>query len=197
MKIGLYFGSFNPIHNGHLIIAQHVLNNSDLDQIWFVVSPQNPFKPSKTLLNEYDRLNLVEIAIADNNRFKTSDIEFKLPKPSYTIDSITYLREKYPNNKFTIIVGGDSYQNIGKWKNSELLLSQNDIIVYARPGFELNLKAVRENITFLTEVPLLNISATYIRSCIIHKQSIQYLTPDNVIKEIEKNGYFERINLEK
>lgn len=195
MKIGLYFGSFNPIHNGHLIIAQHVLNNVDLDQIWFVVSPQNPFKPSKTLLNEYDRLNLVQIAIIDNPNFKTSDIEFKLPKPSYTIDSLTYLKEKYPNNDYAVIVGGDSYQNIHKWKNSELLLSENKVIVYARPGFEIEQDENKKNIQFLTDVPLLNISATYIRNCIQNKQSIQYLTPDQVIKEIERNGYFERINL--
>src|SRR3954464_4237808 len=122
MQIGLYLTSFNPIHIGHCIIATHVLNHSNLDQIWFVVSPQNPFKASHTLLNEYQRLHLVQLAVEGDNKLIASDIEFKLPRPSFTIDTLTYLDEKYPDKKFSVIVGSDSYENIHKWKNGELIL---------------------------------------------------------------------------
>jgi nicotinate-nucleotide adenylyltransferase len=122
MKIGLYFGSFNPIHIGHLIVGNHVANNTDLQQVWFVVSPQNPLKPSAALLNEYHRLHLVRLAVEEEPRLKASDVEFKLPKPSYTIDTLTYLQEKYPQHEFSIIIGSDSFQNLSKWKNFELLL---------------------------------------------------------------------------
>ena len=125
MIIGLYFGSFNPIHNGHLIIANHILQHTTLDQIWFVVSPQNPFKQSATLLNEYQRLHLVQQAIEGETKLRASDIEFSLPRPSYTIDTLTYLEEKYSENSFSVIMGSDSYQNIGKWKSGDVL--QKDI----------------------------------------------------------------------
>src|SRR5687768_17339194 len=115
MKIGLYFGSFNPVHIGHLIIANYVLNETELEKIWFVVSPQNPFKQNKSLLNEYDRLHLLRTAIEDDTRMKASDIEFYLPKPSYTINTLTYLKEKYPQQDFFLIMGSDSFQNIDKW----------------------------------------------------------------------------------
>lgn len=110
MKIGLYFGSFNPIHNGHLIIAQHLLNETPLQQVWFVVSPQNPFKEQKTLLNEYDRLHLVNLAIQNSTGFKAVDIEFGLSKPSYTVDTLAYLDEKYPQHQFSVIMGSDSFK---------------------------------------------------------------------------------------
>ena len=115
MKIGLFFGSFNPIHIGHLIIAEHIANNTDLDQIWFVVSPQNPFKEKKSLLSEYDRLHLVNLAIEDNEKLKASDIEFKLPQPSYTIDTLMYLKEKFPKENFSLIMGSDNLENLHKW----------------------------------------------------------------------------------
>src|SRR3954470_4207847 len=117
MKIGLYFGSFNPVHNGHLIIANYILSNTDIEQIWFIVSPQNPLKKTSTLLNEYHRLYLVQLAIENNLKFRSSDIEFKLPRPSFTIDTLTYLAEKYPRYEFVVIIGSDSLQNITKWKN--------------------------------------------------------------------------------
>ena len=120
MNIGLYFGSFNPIHHGHLIIANHLLNETSLDKIWFIVSPQNPFKPTATLLNEYDRLHLVRLATEEDPRMKASDIEFSLPKPSYTVDTLAYLEEKYPGNQFNLIMGSDSLQNLHKWKNFEI-----------------------------------------------------------------------------
>src|ERR1044071_5165784 len=117
MKIGLYFGSFNPVHTGHLIIANHILNETDLDKVWFVVSPQDPFKVNHSLLNEYDRLHLVNVATEDDTRMKVSDIEFSLPKPTYTSFTLTHLQEKYPTHLFSIIMGSDSFQNLDKWKN--------------------------------------------------------------------------------
>jgi len=122
MKIGLYFGSFNPIHIGHLIIASHIVNNTDCDEVWFVVSPQNPFKSSSTLLNENHRLELVKIAIEGETKIKASNVEFKMPKPSYTIDTLIYLSEKYSKNSFSIIMGSDGFQNIEKWKNYKQII---------------------------------------------------------------------------
>ncbi|RYY28562.1 MAG: nicotinate-nucleotide adenylyltransferase [Chitinophagaceae bacterium] len=188
MKIGLYFGSFNPVHHGHLIIANHIVCNTNLDQVWFVVSPQNPLKHSSGLLNEYHRLHLVRLAIEGEDRLRVSDIEFHLPRPSFTIDTLTYLAEKYPKNTFTVIMGSDSYQNIGKWKNHHQLISNYDLLIYMRPGFPVDpLKASR--ITLL-EAPLLEISATYIRNSIKNGKSIRYLLPENVREEIERNRYY-------
>lgn len=188
MKIGLYFGSFNPIHNGHLIIATHILQHTALDQIWFVVSPQNPFKQSATLLNEYHRLHLVQQAIEGETKLKASNIEFSLPRPSYTIDTLTYLEEKYPENSFSIIMGSDSYQNIAKWKGSDLLQKKYQILVYQRPGF-LIAEDVAKNATVLN-APMLDISSTTIRKLIEAGQSIRYMVPDAVNEEILKGGYY-------
>jgi nicotinate-nucleotide adenylyltransferase len=188
MKIGLYFGSFNPVHIGHLIIASHIVNNTDVEQIWFVVSPQNPLKKSSTLLNEYHRLHLVRVAIEGNSQFKASDSEFKLPKPSYTIDTITYLKEKYPQHAFSIIMGSDSFQNVNKWKNYEQLIRDNRIIIYERPGFEVS--PLPNSNTLVLKAPLFEISATEIRQLIKQGKSIQYIVPDKVLEEIEQNGYY-------
>ena len=187
MKIGLYFGSFNPIHIGHLIIANFVADNTDIKQVWFVVSPQNPLKKSSSLLNEYDRLYLVQIAIEGNSKFRHSDIEFKLPRPSYTIDTLTYLQEKYSSYEFIIIIGSDSLKNITKWKGSQVLLENFSFCVYKRPGFEV--EGTRANIHLL-KAPLLEISSTHIRNSIQTGKSIRYLVPDNVLEEIERNGYY-------
>jgi len=188
MKIGLYFGSFNPVHNGHLIIAQHVLNETDLNQVWFVVSPQNPFKQQKHLLNEYDRLHLVNLAIEKSTQLKAVDIEFRLPKPSYTISTLTYLKEKYPQHDYSIIMGSDSLQNLDQWKNADQIMKNYPVYVYTRPGFEVK----KEGIKHLTVVnaPLLEISATHIRELIQSGKSIRYLVPDIVCDEIENAGYY-------
>jgi nicotinate-nucleotide adenylyltransferase len=190
MKIGLYFGSFNPIHIGHLIIANYVAEHSDVTQVWFVVSPQNPLKKSSSLLNEYDRLFLVQKAIENNVKFRYSDIEFKLPKPSYTIDTLTYLKEKYPQNDFVVIIGSDSLQNINKWKNSEALLKYFSFYVYQRPGFEIE-EQLNQNV-LVFEAPLLEISSTYIRQAIQTGKSIRYLVPETVLEEIERNNYYKK-----
>src|ERR1700694_5928970 len=136
MQIGVYFGSFNPIHHGHLIIANYILQESSLDQIWFIVSPQNPLKPAGTLLNEYHRLFLVNVAIEGEKKLKASDIEFKLPRPSYTTDTLAYLQEKYPDHQFAVIMGSDSFQNLPKWKNYTHILQNYPVYVYRRPHHE-------------------------------------------------------------
>lgn len=188
MKIGLYFGSFNPIHTGHLIIASHIINTTSLHQVWFIISPQNPLKKSVTLLNEYHRLHLVQSAIEGENNLKASNVEFGLPKPSYTIDTLTYLQEKFPEREFAVIMGSDSYTNIDKWKNYEILLKQYELYIYVRPGFEIK-KPVPQNIKILN-APLLEISSTHIRELIKQNKSIRYLVPDVVKEEIEKNRYY-------
>jgi nicotinate-nucleotide adenylyltransferase len=188
MHIGLYFGSFNPIHIGHCIIASHVIQNTLLQQVWLVVSPQNPFKPSHTLLNEYHRLHLATLALKGYKELKASDIEFHLPKPSYTIDTLTYLAEKYPQHQFSIILGSDSFQNINKWKNASALLSNYSFYVYERPGFDIK-NSFNANITVL-QAPLLEISSTHIRNMIKENKSIQYLVTEAVQNEIELNGWY-------
>ncbi len=187
MKIGLYFGSFNPIHIGHLIIGNYIAEHTSVDQVWFVVSPQNPLKKSSTLLNEYQRLHLVKLAVEGNSKLKVSDIEFKLPRPSYTIDTLVYLQEKYPPHQFTIIIGSDSFCNINKWKNHEKLLSDFLFYVYLRPSFSVDTKF--SNVTIL-QAPMLEISSTQVRSFIKQGKSIKYLVPDAVMEEIEKGGYY-------
>lgn len=188
MKTALYFGSFNPVHIGHLIIAQQVVESGAADRLWFVVSPQNPLKPSATLLNEYHRLHLVELAIEGNPKFRASNVEFSLPKPSFTIDTLTYLTERHPEQKFSVVMGGDSIQNIRRWKNWEALVERHEIIVYKRPGFEIpNLPGAR--LTVL-DAPLLEISATFIRERVRAGGSVRYLLPDAVWQDVEANRYY-------
>jgi nicotinate-nucleotide adenylyltransferase len=192
MKIGLYFGSFNPIHVGHLILTNHILNESDLEKIWFVVSPLNPFKEPENLINEYDRLHLVQKAIEDDARLKASDIEFLLPKPSYTIQTLAYLEEKYPDHSFSIIMGSDSFQNLDKWKNSEIIIKNYSIIIYKRPGFQINNK-LNANIQIM-DAPLLEISSTHIRELVRTGKSIKYLVPSSIEEEILASGFFKKIH---
>ena len=192
MKIGLYFGSFNPVHVGHLIIVNHILNESELEMIWFIVSPLNPFKDSHNLMNEYDRLHLVKKAIEEDPRLKASDIEFSLPKPSYTVHTLAYLKEKYPDHSFSIIMGSDSFQNLGKWKNPETLIENYPIIIYKRPGFDVNNK-LNANITIM-DAPLLEISSTHIRRLIKAGKSIKYLVPSNIEEEILSSTFFRKVH---
>ena len=188
MNIGLYFGSFNPIHHGHLIIAKFMTQNTSLNQVWFVVSPQNPFKTTSSLLNEYHRLHLVRIAIEGEFELKASDIELHLPKPSYTVDTLAYLEEKYPQHSFSVIMGSDSFQNLPRWKNAEIIMSRYELYIYTRPGFEVPLPQP-ENIT-VVDAPLLQISATHIRDLQKQGKSIRYLVPDAVMNEIVSNNYY-------
>ena len=188
MKIGLYFGSFNPIHVGHLIIANHIANNTDLEHVWFVISPHNPLKAKDSLLNKYHRKYLIDIAIDGEKKLKSSTIEFSLPVPSYTIDTLTYLKDKYPKYIFSVIMGSDSLQNINKWKNYELLIKNYQILIYERPGFKSE-NNLGQNIITL-KAPLLDISSSKIREMIRNGNSIKFLVPDVVKEEIEKNHYY-------
>jgi nicotinate-nucleotide adenylyltransferase len=189
MKIGLYFGSFNPVHHGHLIIANHILQNTNLEKVWFIVSPQNPLKPSSGLLNEYHRLFFIQISIEGETNLKASDIEFKLPKPSYTSDTLAYLKEKYSEHEFVIIMGSDSFQNLPKWKNFNYILKNYPIYIYKRAGHE-NLPEYKEAIINVIDAPLLPISATQIRKNIKEGKSIRYLVTEAVREEIGKNNYY-------
>ena len=190
MNIGLYFGSFNPIHIGHLIIANHVLNETSINKIWFIVSPQNPFKESKTLLNEFDRLHLVRLATQDDNRIKCSDIEFNLPKPSYTSNTLTFLSEKYPEHQFSLIMGSDSYQNLDKWKNYETIINNYPVYVYKREGHEIKKSFDKEAV--ILNAPIIQISASQIREYIKSAKSIRYLVPEIVREEIESRKFYKQ-----
>ena len=190
MNIGLYFGSFNPIHIGHLIIANHVLNETSINKIWFIVSPQNPFKESKTLLNEFDRLHLVRLATQDDNRIKCSDIEFNLPRPSYTSNTLAFLSEKYPEHQFSIIMGSDSYQNLDKWKNFETIINNYPVYVYKREGHEI--KKTFDKEALILNAPIIQISASQIREHIRSAKSIRYLVPEIVREEIESRKFYKQ-----
>jgi nicotinate-nucleotide adenylyltransferase len=188
MKIGLYFGSFNPVHTGHLIIANHILNETLLEKIWFIVSPQNPFKTNASLLNEYDRLHLLKLATEDDTRIKVSDIEFALPKPSYTSITLSHLQERYPGHEFCIIMGSDSFQNLHKWKNFEFIIRNYSIYVYPRAGFQVD-NHIKAKLT-IVDAPILQISATQIRHLLHERKSIRYMVPEKVREEIEKGHYY-------
>jgi len=190
MNIGLYFGSFNPIHIGHLIIANHVLNETSINKVWFIVSPQNPFKESKALLNEFDRLHLVRLATQDDNRIKCSDIEFNLPKPSYTSNTLAFLSEKYPEHQFSLIMGSDSYQNLDKWKNYETIINNYPVYVYKREGHEIKKTFDKEAV--ILNAPIIQISASQIREHIRSAKSIRYLVPEIVREEIESRKFFKQ-----
>ena len=188
MNIGLYFGSFNPIHIGHLIIGSHIANNTDLDEVWFIVSPQNPLKESSSLLNEQHRYSLVKLAVEDEKKLKASNVEFSMPKPSYTIDTLIYLTEKYKQHHFTLIIGSDSFLNFRKWKNYKQIILNYNILVYPRPGFSVG-KELPETIKEI-DAPLIEISSTQIRKYIKEKKAIRYLVTDKVMEEIELKGYY-------
>lgn len=184
-RIGLFFGSFNPIHIGHLIIAEYMATRTDLEQVWFVVSPHNPLKNRATLANDFDRLHMVQLAIDDNPRLKASNIEFSLPKPSYTIDTMVYLHEKYPQHQFSLIMGSDNLASIDKWKNYELLLQRYTIHIYKREGDVPELKMPTESDIRMYDVPMMDISSTYIRQSLAAGLSIRYMVPESVFQFLD------------
>lgn len=190
MKAGLLFGSFNPIHVGHLIIAESALNETGLDEIWLMVSPQNPFKNKSTLAREFDRLRMAELAVGDHDKIKVSNFEFYLPKPSYTIDTLVALGEKYPRTEFSLIMGEDNLEYLHKWKNYEALLKYHSIFVYPRLGTnapEVDFPGAR--ITKF-ELPFLDISSTRIRSHIAEGKSIRYQVGKEVWDYIQKHQLY-------
>lgn len=194
MTIGLFFGSFNPIHVGHLIIANTMAHTTDLEQVWFVVSPQNPFKKTKSLLHEFDRLDMVERAIADNSRLKATDIEFSMPKPSYTIDTLDRLREKFSQHTFRLIMGEDNLDQFANWKAYERILDEFGLYVYPRPlhnGIVATASLFREHPNVrLVSAPLLDISATFIRDAVRANRPIRYMVPDVVEEMISRKKFY-------
>lgn len=189
MKIGLFFGSFNPIHIGHLIIANIMAETTDLKKVWLVVSPQNPFKPSKGLLHEFDRYDMVRAAVYDHYKIEASDIEFNLPKPSYTIHTLVHLTEKHPDKEFKVIMGEDNLTNFVKWKNHERILEDYGLYVYPRPNTQLSELKQHPNVK-MVEAPMIDISATFIRRCIRKHQSVRYMVPDAVEEMIRSKGFY-------
>jgi nicotinate-nucleotide adenylyltransferase len=191
MKVGLFFGSFNPIHIGHLILANYMAEFTPLDQVWFIVSPHNPLKAKSSLLADHHRLALVKLAIEESDYLKASDIEFKLSQPSYTINTLTYLKEKHPNLDFTLIMGADNLETIHKWKNYEMLLNNYPLFIYPRPGYSGGEKAKHPNV-FLQDAPLIEISSTFIRQAIKSKKNIRYWIPDKVLDYIQEMHFYKK-----
>lgn len=187
MKVGLFFGSFNPIHIGHMIIANIMQDQTDLDEIWFVVSPQNPFKSRKSLLHEFDRLRMVELAIGKNYRFRACDVEFHMPKPSYTVDTLSYLSDKHPHHEFKLVIGGDNLKSFHKWKNSEAILEYYGLYVYPRPNETFVIE--HPNVHYI-ESPMIDISATFIRNAIKNGHSVKYLLQESVEDYIRDKKFF-------
>lgn len=190
--IGLFFGSFNPIHIGHLILSNYILEHSDLEELWFVVSPQNPFKDKKSLLNDHNRLDMVRLAIQNYPKMRASNVEFSLPKPSYTIDTLIYLKEKHPENQFFLIMGEDNLKSLKKWKNSEKLIADYQIVVYPRT-FEGELKdseyMKHPNIT-LVKAPMIELSATEIRNMIKKGKNVRPMLPPEVFEYLDGSSFY-------
>jgi nicotinate-nucleotide adenylyltransferase len=188
-KTGLFFGSFNPIHVGHLMIASYMVEYAGLDQVWFVVSPHNPLKEKSTLLADHHRLFMVNLAIEDNPRFRSSNIEFKLPQPSYTIDTLAYLGEKYPKKEFVLITGTDILPTFHKWKNHEELLKQYRFLIYPRPGSEENQFDGHPSLTRV-DAPMVSLSSSFIRKGIKEGRNMQYFLPEKVWKYISEMNFY-------
>ena len=190
-KIGLFFGSFNPIHIGHLILANYILENSDMEELWFVVSPQNPFKDKKSLLKDNNRLDMVQLALKNYPKMRVSNVEFSLPKPSYTIDTLTYLHEKYPEVSFALIMGEDNLKGLKKWKNSETLVNNHQIIIYPRISTEQNSADiyVHENISKI-DAPIIELSATKIREMIKEGKNVRPMLPPEVFEYLDGSSFY-------
>jgi nicotinate-nucleotide adenylyltransferase len=190
MLTGLFFGSFNPIHVGHLIIANYMATQTDLREVWLVVSPHNPLKDKKSLAKDYDRLHLVHLAVQDNPLLRPCDIEFSLPKPSFTIDTLAYLKEKYPERRFCLIMGSDNLATLHKWKNHELLLRDYPFYVYHRPEYPPGSLATHPGVQIFEDVPLMMLSSSYIRQCIQAGKSVRYLVSDPVFEYLTSSSMY-------
>lgn len=191
-RVGLFFGSFNPIHIGHLIIASQVVELSACDQVWFVVSPQNPFKEKSSLLDQRQRLHMVRLAIGQDDRLRASDVEFGLPVPSYTVDTLAYLGEKHPQHRFDLIMGSDNLQSFPKWKHAEKILEEHRLLVYPRPGKEDAPLRDHDAVEWLDEMPLLQLSATRIRNNIRDGRSVRYMLPEPVFAYLDETGFYQQ-----
>lgn len=187
--VGLYFGTFNPVHIGHMIIAQFMLENSNMDELWFMVTPHNPHKIKSSLLEDRQRLHMVELAIEDHVKMKASDEEFHLPQPSYTITTLAHLREKFPTKEFSLIMGMDNLQGFHKWKNHERIIASHDIYVYPRPGFTGGQFREHPKV-HLIPAPNMELSSTQIRQSIHDGKNISFMLPQKVWEYLEANTYY-------
>lgn len=190
MEVGLYFGSFNPIHVGHLVIANYLLEFSPMNELWFVISPQNPLKEKASLLDDYQRLRLVELAIEDIPHFRASSIEFSLPQPSYTVNTLAHLADKYPSYSFSLIMGGDNIQSFYKWKNYQRILENYKIYVYPRPGYDIPEEFGKNPNVFVVEAPLMEISSSFIRQCIKDGKCVQGFMPQSSWKYLDEMNFY-------
>ena len=190
MKIGLFFGSFNPIHIGHKIIASYIVEFSDLEKVIFVISPQNPFKKKASLLDQHHRLMIVRREIENNTKLGVSDVEFNMEKPSYTIDTLVRLKEINPQNQYSIIMGADNFQTFHKWKNYEQILKNYAVYIYPRPKFEITRK--HKNIHIIKNVPEIEISSSFIRNSIKNKKDVSYLLPEKAWQYIDEMNFYKK-----
>jgi len=188
-KVGLFFGSFNPIHNGHLMLANYLAEYGDMDEIWFVVSPHNPLKDKKSLLDDRHRLRMVELAVEGDERFQVCDIEFYMPKPSYTIDTLAKLHERYPSKDFYLICGMDSLESFKKWKNYEAILEYYHLLVYPRKGFSGNELENHPSVKTIN-APEIEVSSTFIRNAISEGHDVRYFVPEKVNRYIDEMGFY-------
>ncbi len=191
MKIGLYFGTFNPIHIGHMAIANYMVEFTEIQQIWFIISPQNPFKEEKHLLKDYHRLAMVNQVIEDDNRFRASNIEFKLPRPSYTIDTLVYLQEAHPDHKFYLLMGSDNLKHFHKWKNADEILKNHHILVYPRPGDQMRNMELHPHI-HMVNAPLMEISASFIRQAIADGKNVSYFMPYKAYRYMTEMNFYRK-----
>ncbi|NDI99992.1 nicotinate-nucleotide adenylyltransferase [Flavobacterium sp. LaA7.5] len=193
MKVGLYFGTFNPIHIGHLIIANHMAEFTDMDQVWMVVTPHNPLKKKSTLLDDYHRLEMVHLATEGYDNIRPSDIEFKLPQPNYTVNTLAHLLEKYPMHEFSLIMGEDNLNSLHKWKNYEVLLQNHDIYVYPRINGEVaNEELIANPRVHRINAPVIEISSTFIRNSVKKGKNVQPLLPQKVWEYIDHNLFYKK-----
>ena len=192
MKTGLLFGSFNPVHVGHLIIANYFASQTDLNEVWLVVTPHNPLKEKKSLLDNNHRLALVRLAIGENRKLKASNIEFKLQQPNYTIKTLTYLNEKYPARQFVLIMGADNLSTLHKWYNYEQILQNYELYVYPRPDDDGGELKNHKNVKVVSGVPIMQISSSEIRKAIKEKKSVQYLIPDAALEYLKEMHFYEK-----
>ncbi|TGE27173.1 nicotinate (nicotinamide) nucleotide adenylyltransferase [Hymenobacter metallicola] len=188
-KIGLLFGSFNPIHTGHVILAHFMATHTDLDAVWLVVSPQSPFKVGQEMLSELERFELVKLAIQHNEQLRALDIEFDMPKPSYTIDTLDELHRRYPDHSFVLLMGEDNLPGLPRWKQADRILAEYAVYVYPRPGVDATDVNAHPGVQ-VVEAPLLDISATFIRDCVHTGKSIRYLVPEAVEAQILAKGFW-------
>ena len=196
-KVGLYFGTFNPIHIGHLVIANFMATHTGLDEVWLVVTPHNPLKERNELLPDDHRLQMVRLATIDNNNLQVSDVEFKLPQPNYTIATLDHLRSTHPEITFTLIMGEDNLRSLHQWKEHERLVSEYDILVYPRAitdGEEPSLEPCLIDMSRVNiyDAPMIRISSTFLRNAIRSQEDIRYLVPDTVINYISNNYLYEK-----